>query len=313
MTCPVVTDLADDAIPVKLSCRVLGFSRQAYHAWLASPVSDHERSDTHAANVVLDAHVDDPGSPATGSPSRRAPPQGPAGVRPSSVEGLPTGRCPVPPLDPARGGQRPGPPVHDDLVRSESTAEAPNRLWLTDISEHWAGDSKPHLCAVKDVFSNRIVGYSIDRRMTPTLAVNTLQMAVVRRGGRQNVAGCRVHSDRGPRCRARRLMETIRANGLVGSMGRVGAAGDNATIESFFALTQKNVLNRRRRASFEQLRPAIVTWIPPPAPTNPARTVDTHRIRTAPISTDDHHPTNHVNQTRGRPVVALQFYKQTFE
>ena len=56
-------------------------------------------------------------------------------------------------------------------------------------------------------------------------------------------------------------METLRVNGLVGSMGRVGAAGDNAAMESFFALLQKNVLNRRRWQSVDQLRLAIVSWI----------------------------------------------------
>ena len=60
MTYPVVKDLARDGIPVKLSCRVLGFSRQAYYQWLAEPVSARERSDAHAANAVLDAHADDP-------------------------------------------------------------------------------------------------------------------------------------------------------------------------------------------------------------------------------------------------------------
>lgn len=112
-----------------------------------------------------------------------------------------------------------------------------------------------------DVFSNRTVGYSIDRRMTSRLAVDAIQMAVARRGGQANVAGCRVHSDRGSQFRSRRFVETIRASGLVGWMGRVGAAGDNAAMESFFALLQKNVLNRRRWAPFEQLRLAIVTWI----------------------------------------------------
>ena len=57
------------------------------------------------------------------------------------------------------------------------------------------------------------------------------------------------------------INETLRVNGLVGSMGRVGAAGDNAAMESFFALLQKNVLNRRRWQSFDQLRLAIVSWI----------------------------------------------------
>lgn len=60
MTYPVVKDLARDGIPVMLSCRVLGFSRQAYYQWLAEPVSMREWSDAHAANAVLDAHADDP-------------------------------------------------------------------------------------------------------------------------------------------------------------------------------------------------------------------------------------------------------------
>ena len=70
-----------------------------------------------------------------------------------------------------------------------------------------------------------------------------------------------MHSDRGSQFRARRFVETLRVNGLVGSMGRVGAAGDNAAMESFFALLQKNVLNRRRWQSFDQLWLAIVSWI----------------------------------------------------
>jgi transposase InsO family protein len=67
-----------------------------------------------------------------------------------------------------------GPPVHDDLVRRDFTATGPNRLWLTDITEHATGKGKLYLCAVKDVFSKRIVGYSIDSRMTSRLAVTAL-------------------------------------------------------------------------------------------------------------------------------------------
>lgn len=71
-----------------------------------------------------------------------------------------------------------GPPVHDDLVKRVFTADAPNRLWLTDITEHPTGEGKVYLCAIKDVFVNRIVGYSIDTRMKSRLAVNALKAAV---------------------------------------------------------------------------------------------------------------------------------------
>jgi transposase InsO family protein len=68
-----------------------------------------------------------------------------------------------------------------------------------------------------------------------------------------------VHSDRGSQLRSAAFVRTLRSHGLTGSMGRVGACGDNAAMESFFALLQKNVLDRRRWSSREQLRLAIIT------------------------------------------------------
>jgi transposase InsO family protein len=156
-----------------------------------------------------------------------------------------------------KNGKKPGPPVHDDLVERDFTAVGPNQLWLTDITEHRTAEGKLYLCAIKDVFSGRIVGYSIDSRMKSSLAVQALHNAVARRG---DVAGCIVHSDRGSQFRSRKFVHALNRHSLVGSMGKVGAAGDNAAMESFFALLQKNVLDRRPWASRDELRIAIVTW-----------------------------------------------------
>lgn len=68
--------------------------------------------------------------------------------------------------------------MHDDLVRRRFTANGPNELWLTDITEHWTGEGKLYLCAIKDMLSRRIVGYSIDSRMTSRLAVRAVADAV---------------------------------------------------------------------------------------------------------------------------------------
>jgi hypothetical protein len=70
-----------------------------------------------------------------------------------------------------------GPPVHDDHVERNFTADEPNQLWLSDITEHRTGEGKLYLCAIKDVFSNRIVGYSIDSRMKSRLAITALGSA----------------------------------------------------------------------------------------------------------------------------------------
>lgn len=78
---------------------------------------------------------------------------------------------------------------------------------------------------------------------------------------RRSPHGTIVHSDRGGQFRSRRYVTALRSAGLVGSVGRVGACGDNAARESFFALLLKNVLNRQQWNSRDQLRLAIVTWI----------------------------------------------------
>jgi putative transposase len=124
-------------------------------------------------------------------------------------------------------------------------------------TEHPTADGKLYLCAVKDACTNRIVGYSMAERMTSQLAVDALANAVALRRPTDTV----VHSDRGSQFRSHAFVQALRAAGLQGSMGRVGACADNAAMESFFSLLQKNVLNRRRWTTREQLRLAIVVWI----------------------------------------------------
>jgi transposase InsO family protein len=65
-----------------------------------------------------------------------------------------------------------GPPVHDDRVERDFTTDALNQLWLSDIAEHPTREGKLYLCAIKDVFSNRIVGYCLDSRMKSRLATD---------------------------------------------------------------------------------------------------------------------------------------------
>jgi putative transposase len=77
--------------------------------------------------------------------------------------------------------------------------------------------------------SNRIVGYCIDSRMKSRLATTALHNAVARRG---EVAGCILHTDRGSQFRSRKFVHALGCHDMAGSMGRVGAAGDNAAMES---------------------------------------------------------------------------------
>jgi putative transposase len=252
-----VKELAVDGVPVTVTCRVLKLARQPYYRWLDEPVADAALKEAYRANALFDAHREDPefGYRFLADEARSAG----AGMadrtawricrdnRWWSVFGKNRSRT-----------KKAGPPVHDDLVRRDFTADGPNMLWLTDITEHPTAEGKLYLCAVKDVFSKRIVGYSIDARMKSRLAVAALDNAVARR---ENVAGCVLHSDRGSQFRSRKFVRALGRHQIAGSIGRVGAAGDNAAMESFFSLLQKNVLDRRKWATRQELRIAIVTWI----------------------------------------------------
>jgi len=243
-----VSELAADGIPVAVTCRVLNIARQPYYRWLAHPITDAEVIEAHRTNALVDAHRDDPEfgyrflvdeARAAGQPmAERTAWRICSNNALFSVFGKKRGR----------NGKKPGPPVHDDLVGRDFTADAPNQLWLADITEHRTDEGKLYCCAIKDVFSNRIVGYSIADRMKSQLAVTALRNAVARRG---EVAGCVLHTDRGSQFRSRKFVAALHHYGMVGSMGRVGAAGDNAAMESFFSLLQKNVLNRHRWATRE--------------------------------------------------------------
>jgi putative transposase len=259
MSYPLVRDLAADGIPVRLTCGVLGHSRQAYYAWLAQPVSQRELQDAYLTSALIDAHGDDPEF----------------GYRFLADElellGHQVGErrvwrlCSQQKLwsSTVRKGRRgsgktPGPAVHDDHVQRDFTSQRPDQVWVTDITEHPTAEGKLYCCAIKDVFSNRIVGYAIDGRMTAQLAVTALRTAVARR---QPTGVVVVHSDRGSQFRARSFRAVLTAAGLQGSMGRVASAGDNAAMESWHALLQKNVLDRRRWRTREELHEAIVFWI----------------------------------------------------
>jgi transposase InsO family protein len=183
MSFPLVRDLAAEGIPVVVTCEVLGFTPQAFYKWRSRPYSDRDWDDAHLTNAIVDVHADDPefgyrfiadelelkGHRASENRVHRL-------CREHKVWSttVKKGRKGSP--------KRPGPAVHDDLVQRNFTAPDIDQVWLTDISEHPTRAGKVYVCAVKDVCSNRIVGYSIGDRMTARLAVSALRSLAANRG-----------------------------------------------------------------------------------------------------------------------------------
>ena len=209
MMFPLVRDLAAEGVPVRLTCGVLGFTAQAFYKWRSRPVSDRDWADAHTTNAIVDVHTDDPefGYRFIADELDRA---GQATnerrvwrlCRENRVWSTTTRRG-------RRGaGKSPGPAVHDDLVQRNFTAAGLDEVWLTDITEHPTVEGKLSICSIKDVCSNRIVGYALDERMTAQLAVSALRSAIARRHGRHGRGpqrqGLAVPVPRVPSCAHRR-------------------------------------------------------------------------------------------------------------
>lgn len=259
MSARLVQELAADGVPVALTCRVLGISRSGLYEAVDRAPSRRAIADQALTTTITAIHH---GSRATyGAPRVHAELRlgleiacGRKRVaRLMRVAGI-AGVC----HRRKRRGQRPLPAPHDDLVQRRFTADAPDRLWCTDITEHPTGTGKVYCAAVLDVFTRKIVGWSIADHMRSELVVDALQMAIWRR---HPAPGAIVHADRGSQYTSWIFGHRLREAGLLGSMGRVASSVDNTMMESFWSTLQRELLDRHSWTSREELASAIFEWI----------------------------------------------------
>jgi putative transposase len=131
-----------------------------------------------------------------------------------------------------------------DLVERRFDRPAPDQLWVTDITEHPTREGKVYCCVVLDVFSRRVVGWSIDSHQATPLVTNALGMAITNRTPIPDQTV--IHSDHGSQYTSWAFTQRAKESGLLPSMGTIGDAYDNAVIESFWARMQTELLDRRR-------------------------------------------------------------------
>ena len=147
--------------------------------------------------------------------------------------------------------------VWEDRVQRKFSADRPDKLWFTDITQHRTREGWVYCAAVLDVYSRRIVGWSIADHLRTELVVDALEMARWRR----RPTGTIVHSDRGAQYTSWLFGHRLREAGLLGSMGKVACAYDNSVMESFFGSMQIELLDRRSWATRNELANAIFEWI----------------------------------------------------
>lgn len=144
-----------------------------------------------------------------------------------------------------------------DLVQRKFVADAPDRLWVADITyvPTWAGFL--YLAVVLDAFSRKVVGWMMDTHLRTELVLNALDMALTQR----RPSGVVHHSDRGCQYTSYAFGKRCQEMNVMPSVGSVGDAYDNAMAESFFATLEREVLNRRRFKTQAEARMAIFEWL----------------------------------------------------
>lgn len=253
----LVRELAHDGLPVAVACRLVDVSTSGFYGWRGRPPSARERDDAELTATIAEIHA---WSRSYGSPQIHQELRQGRGIRcgRKRVERLMRAACLQGSYRRKGHRRKPLPATHEDLVARQFNVDRPNRLWVTDITEHPTAEGKVYAAVVLDAFSRRVIGLSIADHLRAELVVDALEMA---RWRRRHATGVIVHSDHGAQYTSWVFGARLRAAGLLGSMGRIGSALDNALAEAFFGRLQLDLLDTQTWATRAELASAIFEWI----------------------------------------------------
>ena len=133
-------------------------------------------------------------------------------------------------------------PVFENKLNRQFDVETPNQVYVGDITYIWTREGWLYLAVVIDLFSRKVIGWSMSSRMKARLVCDALRMAIWQC---QPQAGLIVHSDRGSQYASREYRKLLEIHGFVGSMSRTGDCFDNAVAESFFGSLEQERIHRR--------------------------------------------------------------------
>lgn len=149
-------------------------------------------------------------------------------------------------------------PVFDNKLNQQFNVLAPNKVWVTDITYIGTGEGWLYLASVMDLFSRKIIGWSVGRRMTRELVLDALDQAYERR---KPEPGLIHHSDRGSQYASDEYRNRLARYGMIGSMSRKGNCYDNACIESFHSTLKKELVYQTKFKTRKQAEKALYTYI----------------------------------------------------
>jgi putative transposase len=246
---------------IAMMCRVLEVSRSGYHAWASRPPAARAVKDARLTERIRELHVLRRrvyGSPriwadlVLGDGERIGRKRVERLMRQAGLSGLITKKYK------ATTVRVPGVRVAEDLLDRDFAAGAPNRCWVADITYLRTWEGWLYLAAVQDLYSRRIVGWSMADHMRTELVTDALAMALAHR---RPDPGLIYHSDQGSQFVSLAFGQQARAAGIAQSMGSKGDCFDNAVAESFFATIKKELIHRRSWPTKAELRTEAFDYI----------------------------------------------------
>jgi putative transposase len=247
--------------PVRMMCRMLEVSHGGFYDWLgrgpSRRVSENERllgrirssfeqSDHTYGSPRVWRDLWDWGEPVSENRVARLMCQ--AGIR----------ARPKPRRSPTDTGLRPEQAIAPNVLDRQFSAEAPNQKWVADFTYVWTAEGWLYVAVVLDLFSRRVVGWSMSASMSAQFVVDALIMAIWRRGRPQALLH---HSDQGSQYSAEEFQRLLAAHGILCSMSRRGDCWDNAAMESFFSTLKIERVNRSRYRTRDEARADIFDYI----------------------------------------------------
>ena len=247
--------------PVRLMCKVLELRPSGYYAWLNRPRNvDRIQSDQEVLREILkiEKAVDqtygvprmtmdlrDLGFVINHKRVERI-------MRENGIQGIPARKFKITTNSDHKF------PVAPNLLNQEFDVAKPNQVWTADITYISTGEGWMYLGVVMDLYSRKIVGWSMDKRMETSLVTNALQMAM---GMRDIKDGLIHHSDRGSQYASNDYQQALQEKKIQVSMSKKACCYDNAVVESFFGSLKQELVYRRRFATRAAARVAVEDYI----------------------------------------------------
>ena len=255
----MVEELRDE-FGVERSCNALYVSRSGYYSWRKQPVSNRELENSELLKLIKEIHAESRGifgSPAINSKLKEL------GhnynhkrvervMRENNIRSNAKKKFKV------TTDSKHKMPVADNLLKRDFSPEQKNQAWCGDITYIRTDEGWLYLATVIDLYSRKVIGWSLDENMTRQLVIDAFETAYQQR---EKPEGVIFHSDRGSQYASKDFKTVLSVSKAKQSMSRKGDCWDNACAESFFASLKKEVIYRNHYRTREEARAAIFWYI----------------------------------------------------